>query len=161
MNLPDAESLTQSYAANHWLIGVLIKGLSNEDSLVQPPYEGNCLNWVMGHIIAGRHTAMKLIGAESVWGQQELALYKTGSEPVVRGEQAVPLENLISDLNQTQERIAEALAGMGEAELLQEGETDRGVKPIAEHLSGLHWHETYHVGQLELLRDLAKSVSDT
>jgi len=31
MNFPDAESLTQSYATNHWLIGVLIEGLTHDD----------------------------------------------------------------------------------------------------------------------------------
>ena len=157
MNLPDAESLTQFYATNHWLIGVLTEGLTNEDSLAQPPFDGNSLNWVLGHIIAGRHTAMKLIGAEAVWDKSEIDLYRTGSEPITSGDQAISLEKLAGDLDLTQERITAALDGKTEAELLEEGETDRGLKPIAEHLSGLHWHETYHVGQLELLRELAKS----
>ena len=155
MNYPDAESLTQSYATNHWLIGVLIEGLTNDDSLVQPPYEGNCLNWVLGHILSGRHTAMKLVGAAPVWSQEEIDIYKTGSLPITSSDQALPLEKLVGDLDQTQERIAAALGGISEAGLLEEAETDRGLKPITQHLAGLHWHETFHVGQLELLRDLA------
>jgi hypothetical protein len=42
---------------------------------------------------------------------------------------------------------------------MKEAETNRGLKPVAQHLAELHWHETYHTGQLELLRDLAKAAS--
>jgi uncharacterized damage-inducible protein DinB len=160
MNFPDAESLTQSYATNHWLIKHLTDSLSDADSVVQPPYDGNCLNWVLGHIIAGRHTSLKLLGAKPVWSQEEIDRFKTGSPPVTNVEQALPLEKLFNDLDLSQERIAEALTLKSEFELLEEAETDRGVKPIAQHLNGLHWHETYHTGQLELLRDLAKASED-
>jgi hypothetical protein len=160
MNFPDAESLIQSYATNHWLIGVLTEGLTHDDSLVQPPYEGNCLNWVLGHILSGRHTAMKLVGAVPVWRQEEIDIYKTGSPPITSSDQAVPLEKLVSDLDQSQVTIAAALGKKSEAELLEEAETDRGIKPITQHLAELHWHETYHVGQLELLRDFAAAGQD-
>jgi len=160
MNFPDAESLTQSYATNHWLIGVLIEGLTHDDSLVQPPYEGNCLNWVLGHILSGRHVAMKLVGAAPVWSQEEIDIYKTGSPPITNSDQAIPLEKLVSDLDQSQERIAAALGEKSEAALLEEAETDRGLKPISQHLAELNWHETYHIGQLELLRDLATASRD-
>jgi uncharacterized damage-inducible protein DinB len=159
MNLPDAESLTQSYATNHWLIKNITEGLTNADSLVQPPYDGNCLNWVLGHILAGRHTALKLAGAAPVWSQEEVDRYNTGSSPITSSEQALPLEKLLGDLDRSQERIAAALGDISKVELMEEVETDRGLKPIAEHLAGLHWHETYHTGQLELLRDLAKAAS--
>ncbi len=157
MNLPDAESLTQSYATNHWLIKNITEGLTNDDSLVQPPYDGNCLNWVLGHILASRHTALKLAGAAPVWNQDEVDRYKTGSAPITSKNQAIPMEKLIGDLDLSQERIAEALGQKSEEELGQEAETDRGLKPVAQHLAGLHWHETYHTGQLELLRDLARA----
>ena len=34
-------------------------------------------------------------------------------------------------------------------------QTARGETTLGERLVFLHWHETYHVGQLELLRQLA------
>jgi hypothetical protein len=33
----------------------------------------------------------------------------------------------------------------------------RGEKTRETHLSGFHWHETYHIGQLEIFRALAIS----
>jgi len=103
---------------------------------------------------------MKLVGAAPVWGQEEIDIYKTGSPPITSSDRAIPLEKLVSDLDQSQERIAVALGEKSEASLLEEAETDRGLKPIAQHLAGLHWHETFHVGQLELLRDLATASQD-
>jgi hypothetical protein len=31
---------------------------------------------------------------------------------------------------------------------------DKG-QTVADRISGLHWHETYHVGQLEILRQVS------
>ncbi len=62
------------------------------------------------------------------------------------------LDALLADLDATAQRIATALATMSEADLARLVKTDRGVKSVAHHVAGLHWHETYHTGQLELLR---------
>lgn len=67
------------------------------------------------------------------------------------------LEDLTEDLAESQRRIAEALDGVPEAALERNAETDRGVKPVWQHLQGLHWHETFHIGQLEVLKDYALS----
>ena len=66
MDYPTAQSLSQSYGSTHWLINRLVDGLSNADSLVQPPFEANCLNWVVGHILAGRNEALSYLGAEPI-----------------------------------------------------------------------------------------------
>ena len=69
----------------------------------------------------------------------------------------MPFDKLLRDLNQSQDRIADYLERISPEALAADGETDRGIKPVAEHLDGLHWHETYHTGQLELLRALVQS----
>ncbi|MGD8857921.1 MAG: hypothetical protein PVG33_16410, partial [Chloroflexota bacterium] len=109
MTHPDAQSLSQSYGSTHWLITKLVDGLSNDDSLVQPPFEANCLNWVLGHILAGRNEALSYLGAELIWDEAELARYKTGSPPITRADQALPLERLLRDFEESQQRIVTAL----------------------------------------------------
>jgi hypothetical protein len=37
-------------------------------------------------------------------------------------------------------------------------DTRFGERPLGQHIDGLHWHETYHTGQLELLKALAESA---
>lgn len=159
MTFPDAHSLGQSYGSTHWLIGKLVDGLSNEDSLVQPPFEANCLNWVLGHILAGRNEALTYLGAEPIWGEAELDRYKTGSPPIVEAAQALPLERLLHDFEESQQRILAALESVTSEELATVVETRFGDRPVGQHVAGLHWHETYHTGQLELLRALAEAAA--
>lgn len=158
MTYPNAKSLSQSYGSTHWLINKLVDGLSNDDSLVQPPFEANCLNWVLGHILAGRNEALTYLQAKPIWGDAELARYKTGSPPITEADQALPLERLLGDFEESQKRIVAALEETSPEDLATIVETRFGERPVGQHINGLHWHETFHTGQLELLRALAESA---
>jgi len=158
MDYPNSQSLGQSYGTTHWLINKLVDGLSNDDTLVQPQFEANCLNWILGHILAGRNEALSYLGAEPFWAEPELARYKTGSPPITKAEQALPLERLLNDFEESQKRILAALESIAAEELDTVVDTRFGERPVGQHIAGLHWHETYHTGQLELLRALAKST---
>ncbi|MFZ0546087.1 MAG: DinB family protein [Candidatus Promineifilaceae bacterium] len=155
MGYPTAENISSTFESNHWLIGSLIEGMSHEDSIVQPPFEANCMNWVVGHIIRGRNTALMLLEAEPVFDDTLVSRYKTGSQPVTGEADAVSFEKLVGDLNLSQERITAALAEITPEGLAELKTTDRGERAVGQHLSGLAWHETFHTGQLDLLRSLA------
>ena len=155
MSYPDSNYISSTFQSNHWLIGRLIEGFTHEDSLIQPPFEANCMNWVVGHIIRGRNTALILLEAEPVFSDELVQRFKTGSPPVTGQDDAISFEKLVNDLNTSQDRLEAALAKTTPESLAQLKTTDRGKKPLGQHLSGLAWHETYHTGQLELLRSLA------
>lgn len=152
---PTVESLARSFALTHRLIKMQTDGLTHEDSLLQLPFRGNCLNWVLGHIIEGRNSALKLLGKSPVWGGAEIARYGRGSEPISSAEQGLPLERLLEDLDQSQEHMASALAEMPPEGLAASVNSGAGERSLGEALAFLHWHETYHTGQLEILRQLA------
>ena len=155
MPSPDATSLIQKFSLTHRVIQMQTDGLTHADSLLQPPFRGNCLNWVLGHIIEGRNNALLALCAPPVWGEENSSRYGPRSEPIVRDEQALPCERLMSDLAESQQRIEAALSEMCAEALAAQVDTGDGEMPLREHLAWLHWHETYHVGQLELLRQLA------
>ena len=67
MTVPKADELIRDYAGNTWLIKCHTEGLTHDDSLLQPPFRTNCLNWVLGHIISRRNSAMELLGQASYW----------------------------------------------------------------------------------------------
>ena len=154
MNYPDAESLSQSFEFTHMLIKRLTRGLSHADSVVQPPFKSNALNWVLGHIVTSRNEALSYLGAKPVWGDEELAFYKTGSDPITRDDQGLTLEQLQADFDEAQERLGDRLAEISTGELAEVVDTSFGERQVGEHVASLHWHETYHSGQLELLREL-------
>ena len=157
MDYPNSDGLAQSFATNHWLIHRLVDGLSHSESITQPTYEGNCLNWVLGHVIVSRNEVLNLLSAEQVWNEDIVTLYNTGSAPITEDGQGIEFDDLLSALDTAQERIAAALEQTPAEELNRVVETKRGVKPVGKHVAGLNWHETYHIGQLELLRAMISS----
>jgi uncharacterized damage-inducible protein DinB len=155
MKYPDADTMIQSFARTWRVIHRQTEGLSNADSLIQLPFRGNCLNWVLGHILVGRNRVLELLGEPQLWGEAEKARYRTGSDPVTIEAQALPLERLLADLDRSQEQIAAALESVSPAYLAEPEESGGDDQSRGQAVAFHHWHETYHTGQLELLRQLA------
>lgn len=155
MSYPDAESLLGWYDNNVQVIRMQTDGLSHADSLLQPPVRGNCMNWVLGHIVVGRDQVLKHLGERPVLEDSEAARYKRGSDAITEEGEALPLDRLLDALENSQRRFEAALGEMTSRGLAHPIQTARGEKPLGEYISGQVWHETYHVGQLELLRQLA------
>jgi uncharacterized damage-inducible protein DinB len=146
-----AELIARYFKLNYRVLHMQIEGLSHEDSLLQPPFRANNLNWVLGHIIVSRSRALALLGAEPVWSKEESAAYAQESEPIT-AEEACPLDKLVADLDTAQERLAEALALATPEDLDHKKEGQE--RSLGERLSFIYWHEAYHAGQTELLRQL-------
>ncbi len=155
MGYPTADTLIHSFSTTYRIITMQTERLTHADSLLQLPFRGNCLNWVLGHIIVGRNRVLKLLGEAPVWEESEAARYDTGSEPITSDEQALPFEKLLRDLDESQQQITDALGRLPPESLAEAVDTGRGEAPLGKTVAGLHWHETYHTGQLELLRQLA------
>jgi len=152
----DHEQLANAFGVNLNIIKRQIDGLTHEDSLRQPPFRGNCLNWVLGHIAVSRNVALETLGEVPVLSEDQAAHYVTGSEPVTAaGEEAMTLEELLDALEKAQERIAAGLHRATPAELSREIMAGQRTMTMAQRLFGLYFHETYHTGQTELLRQLA------
>jgi hypothetical protein len=152
MTLENAQAIIDSYAANTWLIQRHTEGLTHEESVLQPPFPANCLNWVLGHILHRRNSALELLGLAPLWTDEIGARYRSGSDPITDARAAREFSQLLHDLEETQRQLTAALESATGEVLERVAETDRGTKRVEEHLSGLTWHETYHVGQLDLLR---------
>jgi len=146
-----AESLARDYASTTWIINKQAEALTHEQMMLQPPFRGNCFNWVLGHIVANRDRALQACQAATILTEAERARYLRGSDPVVDAETAVDSTKLLAALNEFQERIQAAL----EAADLDAIYNEEHNQTLAGRINGLHWHETYHTGQLELLRQLA------
>ena len=140
-------------STNLWIIKRQTNGLTHEDSLLQLPFRGNCLNWVLGHIIEGRDRMLKLIGETPLLTDEQTTWYVRDSQPVINGDYALRLETLLGYIQTMQDTLTERLATIPKDDLLA---TPRdSEESVLEKLHGLAWHETYHVGQTEILRQLA------
>ena len=138
-----------------YVVNVQLDGLTHEDCLLQLPFRGNCANWVLGHIISSRSAMIKSVTGEAYWDDETNELYKFGSEPITDGENALQLDQLQEHLEQSAAALKDAINSVSSSE---KWETivfeDRGTKLI-DFLLFMTWHESYHAGQFEYLRQLA------
>jgi hypothetical protein len=138
-----------------------LKGLGHMDLLLQLPFGGNCANWVLGHIIEGRNDMLKFLSRPMLWDDAACKIYRSGSAPIKGADSPhLSFECLHMDLKAIHNDLAEALASISQADL--DSETaypeDGG---LANLMARMLWHETYHVGQLEILRGLARPEDES
>jgi hypothetical protein len=151
-----AQQLADAFARNVRIIKRQVAGLTHADSLIQPPVRGNCLNWVLGHIAVHRDYILATLGEPKTLDEAAAERYGSGSEPVLGdGEGVLPLETLLGAIDLAQERIVATLARAGADDLAKELPTGERTITVAQQVFGLYFHETYHTGQTELLRQLA------
>lgn len=151
------ENISAAYERNLEIIQLQTNNLTHEQSLIQLPFRSNCLNWVVGHILTNRCNIIRLLGAEELRPGVNLDHYERGSQPVTsNGEGVLPLEELLRLLEDTQQRLSAVLEQETE-ESLQRTATyrDRPERPIAYWIFFLYFHDSYHVGQTEILRQAA------
>ena len=151
----DPKVLINTYARNYSVIQQQVDGLTHEDSLLQIPTGGNCLNWIVGHIVSARCPVMSGLGIEPIWTDEQRAMYRGGSAPITaeNADTAYRLEAMLGDLARSQEAIVACLREKTLAEMsVPSFQPDR---TLGESVNYFGWHEGFHAGQLEYLRNLA------
>lgn len=150
--------LAKMYEFSYAAMNRNLQELSNEDSLVVPAAGGNCLNWVLGHVVAARGTVLMLAGTPPAMTGERLAPYRRGSHPEGTDD-FVDLATLLSWLDDTQKQLIPALAALSEEDLNRPMPEDQRRPPltgsVGDALIRLYYHEGYHNGQIGLLRRLA------
>jgi uncharacterized damage-inducible protein DinB len=145
-----ARALQTLFGLNAHVMSVNLEGITHEDSLIRPREDGHCMNWILGHIIANRNPILHTVGGDPIWTDEEALFYQRGSQPFDDGSAAHSLSKLIKDFTRSQQQLQEALESIDE-ERLATASTPDGSSP-GEILVTLAFHESYHAGQIGLLR---------
>lgn len=135
------EEVKLVFQYNGFVFNKTIDGISHEESLKSQDKGGNCLNWVIGHLVVTRDVLHKALGLETLCDDKTTELYVRGSENI-SPENALDLKKLIELYNKSQENVMKA---MEEKDLRDNADNNKTV-------AGLAFHEAYHIGQLGLLR---------
>lgn len=152
----DPNVLANVFKRNQWVINEQTKGLSHADSLIQPAERGNCLNYILGHLVVHRDLILDLLGKEPILTTEQEARYGYGSDPVVQdGPEVIPLEELLQMLGRAEQSLVGALEALSSADLEREIQSGERTTTLGERIEFYSWHDTYHVGQTEYLRQLA------
>ena len=131
-----------------------LEGLTHEESLFQPQPAGNCLNWIVGHILANRSGILGLLGKDPVWNEEEAKPYQRGSEPLTDPALAKDLNELVAMLENSQESILTGIAEISAEGLQAPAPSGKEGETVETGLAALVFHEAYHVGETGILRRL-------
>jgi hypothetical protein len=103
-----------------------------------------------------RNTMLRLLGEEAILSEAHAKRYGYGSEPVCgEGDDILTLEQQLAVLEQSQSALAARLEQITAEELAGEVQSFLGNTTLGQLIFFLFWHESYHVGQPEYLRQLA------
>jgi hypothetical protein len=152
----DAPQLAKAFARNTAVLMMQAAGLSHEESLLQTPYRINCLNWTLGHILMYRDRVIRLAGGQPQFSNSELSRYERESDPIIEdGPGVLPLSQLVAAVESSQELIDGALGTLSDEDFSSESEVDGKNIKLSSRIHFDYFHDTYHTGQTELLRQVA------
>jgi hypothetical protein len=154
----DAKQLAKAFGRNTAILKMQTAGLSHEDSLLQTPYKINCLNWTLGHILVYRDRAITSAGGHAQFPDGELNRYQRESEPILEdGPGVLPLANLLDAIQSSQDVLDQTVGELSDEEFAAESDVDGRMVSLARRLHFDYFHDTYHTGQTELLRQVART----
>lgn len=133
-----------------------INGVSNSEMLIQPPNGGNCMLWTLGHLTDSLLSILVFLGGEKLQELADLSRFKRGSEPILGHETGLMTASELMEAYETlHQAVIEKLAPMTAAEFDEEIPGFGRPARRGWMLFFMEFHHAYHIGQLELLRNLA------
>jgi hypothetical protein len=127
-------------------------------SLAQPRPGGNCLNWVLGHLLWAYNGVLPLVSQDPVMDQEVLTHYARGASPIRDRAEALTFEEILNAWNQAVERVDAGLAGLTPDVLDRPAPgspTGNPKETVRSLLTTVMFHQAYHAGQTAVLRRIA------
>ena len=146
------QPLIDIFDFNTMTVSLVLADLDNEDAGRRMRQgEGSSITFLTGHLISTRHVMLQLVGAAD--DNPYLETFGTDAKP--RDAEDYPdISELKSVWDGLTERFGSALTEAGDELLLSEPPSRYPVpdNTVRGALMFLAWHESYHVGQIGILR---------
>lgn len=137
------------------MIDLNVGDISQEESMFQPQPAGNCMNWVLGHIVKSRLEILKLLGTETSVPKGHYARYGMGGDRLVESSEALPFDEIFQTYKSLQTPLIDGIQSATEDTLCRTVENSPIGDPrqtVGNLIVLLASHEAYHTGQTGLLR---------
>jgi hypothetical protein len=158
LNVPEVEIFRRQTRTTSTVVHLNLADITHDESLIQPHPGGNCLNWVLGHLICIYDNVLRLLDADSLDQRQALKRYDRGSAAITGPMDAVNISELIRLWDESVDRIDAAAAKLTTARLdepVPDSPSRNPKETVRSLLSTIAFHQAYHAGQLGILRRMA------
>ncbi len=152
-----SDLLSRGFRRNQKIIHAQADGLSHDDALSQSEHNVNCFNWVLGHVVKSRDDILELLGADRVMSNAQAERYLRESDPITEdGPGVIAFAELLALLDSSEQAIEAALSAADDdyMEVELPAGRDRTATRAAQVMFG-YFHDTYHTGQTDLLRQMS------
>jgi uncharacterized damage-inducible protein DinB len=157
-SLSEIEVFRHSAAIVHKIVHLNVDDMTQAESLIQPQPVGNCLNWVVGHLVCVYDHLLPVVGETPVMTENALKRYDRGAPPIKDAAEARELSELMAALDRGTERLDAGLANLtsetldAPAPFSPSGNPNETVRSL---LNTILFHQSYHAGQIGMLRRIA------
>lgn len=148
--------LVEDYSRNSRLLLKHLDGLNHADTLIRPNGTGNCINYILGHMLLCRLEMLDMLGQPATVNAETLARYGNDVEPIGPESTDIhPLEQLKEWWGSVDEQFSAAIQNASDETMQGIINTGRREMLLHRRLHFYFFHESFHLGQLEILRHLA------
>lgn len=134
-----AEEVKLIMKYNDFVFNKNLEEISNEDSLTVPDDRVNMMNWVAGHLVNSRDDLLEDAGRQRIL-QPEYSKYYGRGKKLTGTDVAIDIDTIKKDYKRLTDEINK---------ILEEGDDEKDQK-----VAFFMFHESYHTGQLGILRKL-------
>lgn len=126
---------------NHFAVNKNLENIDQQYSLREPESGGNSINWVLGHIVVNRDRVLKFLGHKKMCDKNMEKIYMKASR-IKENKKSVRISRILKIFNDSQEEITRSLSELDPED----------NKETVLNIAGYAFHESYHAGQLGILR---------
>ncbi|MGC1783982.1 MAG: DinB family protein [Acidobacteriaceae bacterium] len=144
--------------AIHGVVKRNVDDLTQQEGLIQPRPGGNCLNWVVGHLLYVYDQVLPMLGQAPVLGEDTLKRYARGTSQLQNSAEAVDMQKLMAAWDEAANRVEAGLETMTAEALDRPAPFSPNSDPketVRTLLSKIFFHQAYRAGQTGLLRRIA------
>lgn len=147
-----AHPLIDTLTLNDFVFGLAVTGVDDEIARRRLPGQTRpSMAWNIGHLLHGRARMASSIGASG----PALDVSRFGREGATDGHDYPAVADLIAAWRETSAALVPALSAMTDEQLSQAAsfpELPHGERTLADGVRFYTWHESYHLGQIGLIR---------
>lgn len=144
--------IRETFRFNSELVSLALGDLEPEDAVRRlKDGAGSSIAYLVGHVSSSRYGVLKTLGRESDNPYKELYGAGVGASD---GSAYPPLQEIAAGWQRTADKLDAALAALTDEDALRPSSESfpTADRTLRGQLAFIAWHESYHVGQLGLLR---------